>query len=144
MTVSKEELPKRHRHNVGLLVGLIVFAVLLFGLLAFSLNGSAVWSATVDELGSNESLKGHRVRIEGTLVAGTLVKRDEPCEYRFRLKGIKSFVEVHYPQCVIPDAVRDVPGGVVKVTVEGEYVGDGLFEASQVLGKCPSKYEGRQ
>ena len=79
--------------------------------------------------------------MEGTLVRGTLVKRDEPCEYRFQLRGETAVLEVRYPQCVIPDSFQDRPNGVVKVTVEGTLANDDIFEATQVLAKCPSKYE---
>src|SRR5438552_1941732 len=36
---------------------------------------------------------------------------------------------------------RDVPGGGVKVTVEGILKSDQSFEASLVMAKCSSKYD---
>jgi cytochrome c-type biogenesis protein CcmE len=130
--------PKR---NVGLLVGLIVIAVAVLALIPLTFQGSAVWATTVEQLVADESLQGRRVRVEGTLVRGTLLKRDEPCEYRFKLKTEAAVVEVRYPQCVIPDSLQDRPEATVNVTAEGKLGEDGVFEASQVLAKCPSKYE---
>jgi len=56
---------------------------------------------------------------------------------------LKNGVEmpVRFAQCVVPDTFRDMPGMDVGVTVEGELQTDGNFEASNVLAKCPSKYE---
>ena len=131
------------QRNHGLLVGLAVCALGALALLAFSFDGAAVWSTTVDELLRDPGLRGRRVRVEGTLVAGSLMKRDQPCEYRFDLKSGVSVVHVRYPQCVIPDSLRDIPDAVVKVTVVGVLGAEDTFGASQVLAKCPSKYSDR-
>ena len=128
--------PKR---NLGLLTGLAAFAVAVLALLALTFDGSVVWSTTVDDQLDDPSLRGRRVRLEGTLVPGTLLKRDEPCEYRFQLKATTSALAVRYPQCVIPDSLQDRPDAVVKVTVEGSLGEDNVFAATQVLAKCPLK-----
>ena len=44
----------------------------------------------------------------------------------------------------MPDTFRDVPGMDVAVTAEGKLTDDGRFEASQIMAKCPSKYEMQQ
>jgi cytochrome c-type biogenesis protein CcmE len=51
---------------------------------------------------------------------------------------------VRYAKCIVPDTFRDIAGMDLGVTVEGELRPDGSFEASQVLAKCPSKYEMKQ
>ena len=50
---------------------------------------------------------------------------------------------VLYPQCVVPDTFRDVPGVKVEVTAEGKLLPDGSFRAHQIMAKCPSKYDMR-
>ena len=50
-------------------------------------------------------------------------------------------VPVRFPQCIVPDTFRDMPGQEVPVTVEGELLADNSFLATKVLAKCPSKYE---
>jgi len=130
--------PKR---NVGLLIGLIVIAVAVLSLIPLTFQGSAVWATTVDQLVTDDSLAGRRVRVEGTLVRGSLMKRDEPCEFRFKLQTNDSVVLVRYPKCVIPDSLQDRPEATVQVTAEGQLQPDGSFEATQILAKCPSKYE---
>jgi cytochrome c-type biogenesis protein CcmE len=83
------------------------------------------------------------VRAEGNLVHGSLVKRDQPCEYRFTIEKHGVELPVRFAQCVVPDTFRDVPEMDVGVTVEGQ-LQDSSFEASSVLAKCPSKYEMQQ
>jgi len=133
-------VPKPKR-SIGLLLGLTILAGIVAALLALSFEGSAVWATTVDELMADPNLHGRRVRVEGTLVHGSLMKRDEPCEYRFQLHAKPSPIQVRYPQCVIPDSLQDRPNAIVKVTIEGSLNRDRVFEATQVLAKCPSKYE---
>ena len=84
---------------------------------------------------------GRLVRAEGTLVHGSLTKRDSPCEYRFQIEANKVQVPVRFAQCVVPDTFRDLPDMPVGVTVEGQLLADNSFEATSVLAKCPSKYE---
>ena len=133
----------KRKRSTGLLICLFAIAALVFAMLAWSLDGSAVWSTTVDGFLENPNNVGKRVRLEGTLVNGTLVKRDAPCEYRFMLRASPKALQVRYPQCVIPDSFRDIPDASVKVSVEGVLSNDGVFEATQLLAKCPSKYEQR-
>ena len=84
---------------------------------------------------------GRRLRVEGNLVHGSLERRDQPCEYRFTIKGKEAELPVRFPQCIVPDTFKDVPGMDIGVTVEGKLASGGGFEATQVLAKCPSKYE---
>ena len=50
-------------------------------------------------------------------------------------------IPVRFPQCVVPDSLRDVAGIDVEVNVEGELHADGSLQATRVFTKCPSKYE---
>jgi cytochrome c-type biogenesis protein CcmE len=87
------------------------------------------------------AMVGRKVRVEGELVPGTLVKRDQPCEYRFTIHKDQDQLPVRYKQCVIPDTFRDMPGGGVNVTIEGALNQQGEFEATLVMAKCASKYD---
>ena len=128
--------------NVRLLVVLLVMAGGIVALVMTSFKDAAVYSKNVDQvLAEGRSLGGRQLRVEGNLVHGTLTRRDQPCEYRFTIKGQQSELPVSYAKCVIPDTFRDVPGMDLGVTVEGKMTPAGHFEASQVLAKCPSKYE---
>jgi cytochrome c-type biogenesis protein CcmE len=132
----------RRKGNVGLLVVLLVMAGGIVALVMTSFKDAAVYAKNVDQVKAEAGALGtRRLRVEGTLVHGTLERRDSPCEYRVTIKGKEAELPVRYAQCVVPDTFRDVPGMDVGVTVEGKLVAGGGFEASQVMAKCPSKYE---
>jgi cytochrome c-type biogenesis protein CcmE len=134
--------PQERRKRMMMVIPLVAVAA---GLVAFVLGGmkdNAIYSKPVDELvASKERFAGRAVRAEGNLVHGSLVKRDSPCEYRFTIAKNGVEVPVRYAQCVVPDTFRDVPGMDVGVTVEGQLQSDNSFVATNVLAKCPSKYE---
>ena len=142
------------RKNLGLLVMLLVMMGGIVALFTFGFNGAAVYSMPLNDLVDNpQEHQGTRVRVEGELVPGTLVKREKPCEYRFTireqveekdrgkvdLETLKS-LDVRFPQCIVPDAFRDVPEGGVLVTVTGELQPD-HFKATEIMAQCASKYD---
>lgn len=134
-----EVAPKKG--NPLLLVGLALIAVVVAGVV-LSFKDAAVYAKTVDQLvAEKQKLAGRAVRAEGNLVKGSLVHQESPCEYRFRLVEKGAEIPVRYAGCVVPDTFRDMPGMDVRVTVEGKLKDDGSFEATQVMAKCPSKYE---
>jgi cytochrome c-type biogenesis protein CcmE len=138
-SVQGKPAPKR---SLGLLAALLVMAAAVGLLVSFSLKDAAVYAKTVDQLmASKASMVGRRVRVEGTLIHGSLMKRDQPCEYRFKVTKNNAVLEVRYAKCVIPDTFQDREEGDVGVTAEGMLTRDGTFEATQIMAKCPSKYE---
>ena len=133
------EPPKR---NVMLLVTLLALAGGLVTLFLVGFKDAAIYAQPVQELlAQGDKMVGRKVRVDGELVPGSLSKQDEPCEYRFRVRGGDKELAVSFPQCIIPDTFRDMPGGGVMVTVEGELARDGRFEATGIMAKCSSKYD---
>lgn len=133
---------KRKKGNLGLLVGLLVMGGGILALVFTSFKGSAVYSIGVDDLLRDKVKYGTRsVRVDGILVKGSLVRRDQPCEYRFNIEKKGVVLPVHYAQCIVPDTFRDMPGMDVSVTAEGKLTDEGHLQASNILAKCPSKYE---
>lgn len=134
-------VPAKKKGNVGLLVGLVLIAGAVLGLV-LSFKDAAVYAKSVDQVtAERDKLAGRALRVEGNLVKGSLVHQEQPCEYRFRIEEKGQQLPVRYGNCVVPDTFRDVPGVDVRVTVEGKLTADGGFEASLVMAKCPSKYE---
>jgi len=126
-------------------VGLAMGAASIAAIVLVGMQDKAIYSKGVDELLAQKArYAGRPVRAEGLLVHGTLVKRDQPCEYRFTIEKNGAELPVLFAQCVVPDTFRDVPDLDVGVTVEGELKADESFEAMSVLAKCPSKYEMEQ
>jgi cytochrome c-type biogenesis protein CcmE len=141
--VAAERLgPPPQKKSVGLLVTLLALVGAVVALFMVGFKEAAVYATPVDKLVHDQAaLVGRKVRVEGELVPGTLVKREQPCEYRFTIHKDKDELHVRYPQCVIPDTFRDMPGGGVNVTIEGALTKQGEFEASMVMAKCASKYD---
>jgi cytochrome c-type biogenesis protein CcmE len=124
---------------------LAMVAVGIAVLVLTGMQDKAIYSKPVDQLLANKArFMGRPVRAEGNLMHGSLVKREQPCEYRFSIAKNGAELPVRFAQCVVPDTFRDVPEMDVGVTVEGELQSDDTFEATSVLAKCPSKYEMKQ
>lgn len=130
------------RRGLLLAIPLVTIAAGVVGFVLFGMEDKGIYSKPIDQLVAEKArFAGRTVRAEGALVKGTLVKRESPCEHRFTIEKNGVQVPVRYPQCVVPDTFRDVPGMDVSVTVEGTLAQSGTFEATSVLAKCPSKYE---
>lgn len=130
------------RARMLLLIPLLMAAAAIVALVLVGMQDKGIYSKPVDELVAQKAkFIGKSVRAEGNLVHGSLVKREEPCEYRFKIEKNGTEIPVRYAKCVVPDTFRDVPGMELGVTVEGELLSDDSLEATQVLAKCPSKYE---
>jgi cytochrome c-type biogenesis protein CcmE len=130
------------QRSLALLLTLLAMVAGVVCLFLFGMNSGAIYAMKVDELmTARDKFAGKKVRVEGELVPGTLVKRDKPCEYRFTISGPNEKLPVRYPQCVVADSFRDVPSGGVEVTVEGKLSAAGEFEATLVMAKCTSKYD---
>jgi cytochrome c-type biogenesis protein CcmE len=128
--------------NIGLLATLLVMTGAIVALFMVGFQEAAVYSMPVDQFVAQKAQHaGRRIRIEGELVPGTLVKRDKPCEFRFQVTGETRQVDVRYAQCIVPDTFRDVPEGGVQVTAEGTLTDEGHFEATMIMAKCSSKYD---
>lgn len=145
--VAKAVAPERRappppNKSIGLLITLLALVGAVVALFLVGFKEAAVYATPVDKLVHDKgSLVGRKVRVEGELVPGTLLKRDQPCEYRFTIHKEQDQLPVRYAQCVIPDGFRDVPTGGVNVTVEGALNAQGDFEATLVMAKCASKYD---
>jgi cytochrome c-type biogenesis protein CcmE len=137
--------PQKRWVGPAIASGLAMVAAAIAALVLTGMQDNAIYSKPVDQLLAQKAkFAGRPVRAEGNLVHGSLVKREQPCEYRFSIVKNGAELPVRFAQCVVPDTFRDVPDLDVGVTVEGELQSDSSFEATSVLAKCPSKYEMKQ
>jgi cytochrome c-type biogenesis protein CcmE len=139
-------VPPKPKRNLGLLAGLLVMVAGILTLVFSSGKDAAIYSVGVDQLMKDPARYNQRsIRAKGMLVKGTLAKRDEPCEYRFKIVEHGTELAVHHPSCVVPDTFRDMPGMDVEVQAEGKLAEDGkTFVSTNIIAKCPSKYEMKQ
>jgi cytochrome c-type biogenesis protein CcmE len=136
VAVRSNDAPKG---NLKLLVGLLVAGGVMLALV-FNFRDAAVYAKSVHQVLAEGAKPGRMVRVEGDLVNGTLKQETEPsCLYKFTITDGTERLDVRYANCVVPDTFRDVPG--TKVTVEGEMATAGTMKATQIMAKCPSKYE---
>lgn len=136
------EPPRDGPSGLVIVLPLVMGAAAIVGVVLVGFQDKGMYSKNVDDLIKQKSkFVGKPVRAEGNLVHGSLVKRESPCEYRFTIEKNGTSVPVRYAKCIVPDTFRDIPGMDVGVTVEGALRSDDSIEATQVLAKCPSKYE---
>ena len=131
---SKMNKPRRIRLIVGLAVIVAAAGVLLW----LAIGRGAVYYYSVTELLAKGEAKG--VRVSGELEGGSLADdgrggftfviydRDRPAD---KLAVVYSVA--------LPDHFEDRAGA--EVVAEGDYDGDGTFQARTLITKCPSKYE---
>lgn len=135
--------PGEERASMGpLIVGGLLFATLagfVVWLLAGSDSPDLAYSRNVQEvMAEPAAFRGQSLRVEGDLRRHSICFREDPCEWRFVLQGDGYEMPVRFPECVVPDTFRDMPG--VSVTVQGQLDQSG-FVAREVVAKCPSRYD---
>ena len=119
------------------------------GIVLFLAIGSLAWlgfmnSATYyyevnDFLERIEILKDESVRVNGTVVPGTVETENGGAGIKFVIRDIE-VVSSTIP-VVYHGAVPDTFAPDSDVVVEGRYSSEGIFKASSILTKCASKYE---
>ncbi len=140
--------PDRRRRNRALAFLGGAVAALVVSLLVAKVQSSrnAGYSFGVNEhsFGVDELMRAgpHArtpLRVHGDLVAGSLVRQDSPCEYRFSVEKNGFSMPVRFVSCVVSDpfAVATEDGDAVPVMVEGELQPSG-FVASNLMARVPS------
>lgn len=93
-------------------------------------------------LGRSDDYEGRRIRVDGYVARDSISWNRRTMEYDFHV-GANPFAEetvrVRY-RGVAPDTFKND----AQVTVTGRFRSDGTFEATELLAKCPSKYEARE
>ncbi len=123
---------------VALGVGVAATMAFLVGV-AVSRSGSSglVYYVTVPEfLSRGGGPTASNVRVNGKVVAGSIERLPTGQDVSFTMSGDGAELRVAY-HGIIPDTFVDG----ADVVVEGALRDDGVFEASTLLAKCPSKYE---
>lgn len=126
---------KKKKQKRLLLSGVVlVFAI---GYLTFSMfgNSMAYFETPGELIAQGESVYGKAVRVNGDVLPGSMVR--EPLNLQFTVTAGDGSVPVVYKGIDIPDTLKDG----AEVVVEGKLEADGIFLASKILAKCPSKYE---
>ena len=112
-----------------------VLLAMAVALTLVGLRDSVVYFAAPSEL-AEKAQPGHRIRIGGLVVAGSLHRDADGV--RFAVTDNRAQVDVHYAG-ELPSLFREGQG----VVAEGAYAG-GAFEATRVLAKHDENYMPRE
>jgi len=128
------------RKKTYIIGGIIIFIALCsLGFVAF--RGAATYYYTVAEILSKaNSLNGQTVRVAGPVVVNSLEVSKSPvnsAKFVMHDRDNTQLVLTITYQGTLPDAFKEGTDAVA----EGKLNPNGVFEASQIIVKCPSKYE---
>jgi len=123
------------------ILGVALIGLIGLGYLIYILMGSSVaYYSTVSELKTKEaSVVGQHVRVSGVVASDSVEFSGEDLTLNFVIADAEASLPVFY-RGVVPDAFKED----VQVVVEGRLEDDGIFHATNLMTKCPSKYEPRQ
>ena len=119
--------------------GLVIFAAIAY--VAFSsFQANAVYYYRIGEfLAQKNQLVGQNVRVSGPLDQSSIQLDQKTLELRFNIKENDTVLPVVY-RGVVPDTLKTGES----VVAEGHLDSKGVFQADNILVKCPSKYEEKQ
>jgi cytochrome c-type biogenesis protein CcmE len=118
---------------VALAVGYMVYA---------AFPGNALYFVTVSEFMSGEEYQdGRTLRVSGKLVENSFLREESSTVAHFQLtdKDGRSATRLNASYVgVMPDLFFNPRSEII---LEGKYGPDNVFEADNILVKCPSKYQ---
>ncbi len=116
--------------------GLIILAAIAYVTFT-SFQSNAVYYYTLKEFnGLNTKMSGQMVRVNGPLDKSTIQQDQKNLILKFNMKDGDIVLPVVY-HGVAPDTLKTGES----VVAEGRLDANGVFQADNILVKCPSKYE---
>lgn len=132
-SIRRKPVLKRRKFLIG---GVILICALGY-LLYMGFGSTTAYYSTVSELlDAGDSIYGQDIRVNGTVVPGSIDSDGVGLDHEFTITDEDGDLLVIY-HGVMPDAFEDG----VDVVAQGKMQPDGIFYATAVLVKCPSKYE---
>ena len=123
----------KKRYLIGGLILIIVVAYLIY----LSFGSSVSYYVTVSEFfARGTELHDTNVRVAGKVADSPVDWNAQDLEFRFTITEGGDTMTVIY-QGAKPSGFK----AASSILVEGKYDSDGIFRASQLILKCPSKYE---
>jgi cytochrome c-type biogenesis protein CcmE len=123
----------RKKYIIGGVILLVVVGYLLY----LSFGSSVSYYVTVSEFfARGTELYDTNVRVAGKIAESNIRWQAEELSLEFEITEGGDIMPVIY-QGAKPSGFK----AGSDVLVEGEYNSDGIFRASQIILKCPSKYE---
>ena len=123
------------RRQVAIAVTVILVAVIY--VFITGLSDTMVYYYNVSEVSERRAeLTGDALRVHGQVVPGSIEKDVTGLTHKFLIEEGGLTVPVVYRD-IVPDTFQDRADAVV----EGSFDSSGIFQATFLMAKCPSKYE---
>ena len=124
-------MKKRLKFIIGAVIVLVAIGFLGYQGFVYS----ATYYYTVSEFASQQSAFADKnVRVAGNVTAGTIERQGSTL--KFTMSDGQESLRVIY-QGIVPDTFK----AGIEAVVQGKLNSAGIFEATELLAKCPSKYE---
>jgi cytochrome c-type biogenesis protein CcmE len=125
--------------NKKLIIGGIIIVIVVAYLFWSGMKDSSVYFMTVNEFFEQiDQVEGKGTRVNGDIVPGS-IKWDAPnVLLTFQLAEGNNVLNIRH-NGVAPDTFQEG----LSVVVEGKYE-NGIFNATHIMTKCPSKYEAKR
>lgn len=133
-----EESPRQRRKRklpLGFIIAGLAIAAAVAYLVIANTGATAEYYMTIHQLHACTSCAPQTVRVAGVVAPGSVVRNDTTQVIRFTITDSGDSMAVVYSG-IVPDIFR--PG--IQVVVEGHLV-NGVFQARNLLAKCPSKFQ---
>lgn len=136
-TLANKKAAAKPKYQLKYLLGAVVIFGVIAYLIFFGLTQTSQWSVPVGELlARGDSAVGQGARVSGQLEANSVQKDVKANKIAFVLTDGTNRLPVIYSG-VVPDTFERA----VEVVAEGKLNADGSFTASNILARCPSKYD---
>lgn len=135
-TSGSKNVPLLKRKRVIFAVAIVLMAI---GFLIYiGLSQFATYYYTVSEfVAQSESLSGEQVRVTGQIIPDSVIQDTNNFTLNFTITDGETSLPVVYQGVVVPDTFK----AGTDIVVEGRSDQQGVFFASKLITKCPSKYE---
>lgn len=131
----KKNVPLLKRKRFIFVGAIVLIAIAVVAYIGFS--KFTTYDITVSQfVAQSDSLTGKQVRVVGEVVPGSVNQDTQNFTLSFTITEGNASLPVVY-QGVVPDTFKEGTDIVVAGTSDQQ----GVFHASQLITKCPSKYE---
>ena len=136
VTPPQATRPRRHKVPWSFLIAGVAIAAAVIYLIVANTGATAEYYLTIKELRGCTTCATRTVRVAGVVAPRSIVRDGQPQVVHFTMTDASESMPVVFGG-VVPDIFA--PG--VQVVVEGHLDASGVFQARNLLTKCPSKFQ---
>ncbi|MBN2529722.1 MAG: cytochrome c maturation protein CcmE [Deltaproteobacteria bacterium] len=131
-------MDQSRKKTIKTIITILVIVGAIAWLAASSFEESMIYYKTVEEtLAERSEFEKTPVRVNGLLVPKSILQKPGTDQFRFQLEKNDVVLEIEYAG-ILPDTMREGK----ELVVEGTLIpGKNTLNATEILTKCPSKYE---